>query len=74
MCAMALLPAGPAGQAYAPTALRHLMTNADSPVADLYQSCSACEALRQAESRVSLDLMEVSKRYVLQCHRMTVHM
>ena len=32
-------------------ALSHLMTDAASPVADLYQSCSTCETLRQAESR-----------------------
>ena len=56
---MALLPGGPAGQAYAPTALSHLMTDAASPVADLYQSCSTCEALRQAESRATLALVEV---------------
>ncbi len=57
---MALLPAGPAGQAYAPAALRHLMTDPDSPVADLYQSCNVCEGLRKAESIATLALMEVS--------------
>lgn len=61
VCAMALLPAGPAGQAYAPTALRHLMTDPDSPVADLYQSCGTCTVLRGAESRATLALMEVSQ-------------
>ena len=60
VCAMALLPAGPAGQAYAPAALRHLMTDPDSPVADLYQSCSVCEGLRKAESMATLALVEVS--------------
>ena len=30
LCATALLGAGPAGQAHAPTALRHLMTDSDS--------------------------------------------
>ena len=61
VCAMALLPAGPVGQAYAPAALRHLMTDPDSPVADLYQSCSTCDALRHAESIATLALMEVSQ-------------
>ncbi|CAL5224335.1 g7007 [Coccomyxa viridis] len=62
VCAMALLPAGPAGQAYAPAALRHLMTDPDSPVADLYQSCSVCEGLRKAESMATLALVEARER------------
>ena len=56
---MALLPGGPAGQAYAPAALSHLMTDSTSPVADLYHSCPTCDALRQAESRATHALVEV---------------
>lgn len=59
VCAMALLPAGKVGQAYAPSALRHLMTDADSPIADLYQSCSTCDDLRLRDSRATIALVKV---------------
>lgn len=59
VCAMALLPAGKVGEAYAPSALRHLMTDADSPIADLYQSCSTCDDLRLRDSRATIALVKV---------------
>ncbi len=60
VCAMALLPGGLTGPAYAPTALRHLMTDPDSPVADLYQECSECLTLSQDRSRCNVESTEVS--------------
>ena len=59
VCAMALLPGGLTGPAYAPTALRHLMTDPNSPVADLYQDCPHCLALSQDRSRCNVESTEV---------------
>ncbi|CAL8471458.1 g11000 [Coccomyxa elongata] len=61
VCAMALLPGGPMGLAYAPTALRHLMTNPDSPIADLYQDCTQCTALSQEIGRLSIERVEAQQ-------------
>ncbi|BDA46842.1 probable 5'-3' exoribonuclease 1 at N-terminal half [Coccomyxa sp. Obi] len=61
VCAMALLPGGPMGLAYAPTALRHLMTNPDSPIADLYQDCSQCTALSQESGRLNTERTEAQQ-------------
>ena len=58
VCAMALLPAGAGGRAYAPTALRHLMTDPASPIADLYHECGECARMRGASSRAQADLAE----------------
>ncbi len=60
VCAMALLPGGPTGLAYAPTALRHLMTSPDSPIADLYQDCRQCTALSQESGRLNTERTEVT--------------
>lgn len=70
VCAMALLPGGLMGPAYAPTALRHLMTDPDSPVADLYQDCPHCVSLSQDRSRCNLESTEVSN--IILCTSFTV--
>lgn len=62
VCAMALLPGGPMGLAYAPTPLRHLMTSPDSPIADLYQDCTQCTALSQESGRLNTERAEVSSQ------------
>jgi hypothetical protein len=58
VCALALLPAGARGAAYAPAALRHLMTDPASPIADLYHECGACAQHRGASSRAGIELAE----------------
>ena len=69
VCAMALLPPGPAGRAYAPAALRHLMTDPGSPVADLYQDCAACGTLRKGVASVQVELLQARVPLFLQTRR-----
>jgi hypothetical protein len=59
VCAMALLPGGPVGLVFAPSALRHLMTDRDSPVADLYLKCAQCVELGQSTSKLAAELVQV---------------
>lgn len=59
VCALALLPGGDIGLAYVPSALRHLMADADSPVADLYKECLQCTELNADLNKVTAELIKV---------------